>query len=218
MKLKYGVDILSWENEKVGKLVHIVVDPATNEITHLVAKKGMLIPNDKVIPISLVLEANEQWIKLLAFEGDFDDFEDYIEVYYVRAEKMRAEELTDEESEKIVPLLAYPPAGMLGFGYMPVIQYPDEKQAKMLANIPEGTVDLSEGAAVVGMDGERVGEVKELIYETRTEEITHLVISEGVLFSEEKLIPVSWVTNYKRNQVQLVVVSDLVEQLPEYEG
>jgi sporulation protein YlmC with PRC-barrel domain len=218
MKLKYGVDILSWENEKVGKLEHIVVDPATNEITHLVAKKGMLIPNDKVIPISLVLEANEDRIKLFAFEGDFDDFEDYIDVNYVRAEKKRAEELTNEEGEEIVPLLAYPPAGMLGFGYMPVIQYPDEEQAELLTNIPEGTVDLSTGAEVVGMDGERVGDVKELIYESSTVEITHLVISEGILFSEEKLIPVSWVTDYDRNQVQLVVASDLVEQLPEYKG
>lgn len=107
---------------------------------------------------------------------------------------------------------------MLGFGYMPVVQYPDEEQAEMLTNIPEGTLDLSKGAKVIGMDGEHAGNVEELVYEIGSEKITHLVISKGVLFSEEKLIPISWVTEYDRNQIQLVVASELVEQLPEYQG
>lgn len=218
MKLTYGVDIVSWENEKVGQLEHVVVDPATNEITHLVAKKGWLIPNDKVIPASLIMEADEDKIRLYAFEGDYDDLDDYIETHYIQADQSLEDDHPGEQEDiEPIPLLAYPPSGVLGMGYAPVVNYPNQQPVETTTNIPDDSVDLRKGAKVYGMDGEQVGTVEELVYEPTSDKVTHLVISEGLLFSDEKMIPVGWVTDLGRNEVELVVNADIVEQLPEYE-
>lgn len=216
MKFRYGIDIVSWENEKVGELKHVVVDPSTDEITHLVAEKSFLMPDDKLIPISLVMEATEEHIKLYAFEGSFEEFDDYVEKHYVRSERERTDMMTDEEKAEFVPLIAYPPAGAMGMGYVPVIQYPENYQTEEVKNIPEGTEDISEGAKVVSLDGEHVGDIKEMIVEPQSDQITHFVISKGILFTEEKLVPSTWVRRYDDEQVKLLVDSNIVEQLPEY--
>jgi uncharacterized protein YrrD len=215
MKFRYGIDIYSWENEKVGELKHVVIDPGTDEITHLVAEKGFLMPEDKLIPISLVMEATDERIKLFAFKGSFEDFDDFIEIEYVRSEKTRPDMTT--EDEEFVPLIAYPPAGTIGMGYTPMIYYPEEYKKEATKNIPAGTQDIPEGTEVVGLDGERVGNIEEMIVEPQSDQVTHFVISKGILFTEDKLVPSTWVKRYDDDQVKLLVDSNIVEQLPEYE-
>jgi len=218
MKFRYGADILSWENEKVGELKHVVIDPGTDEITHLVAEKGFLMPEDKLIPISLVMEATDEHIKLYAFEGSFSDFDDFTETHYVQSDRSRTDMITDEEEIEFVPMMAYPPAGTIGMGYTPMIYYPEKREKETVKNIPAGTQDISEGEKVVGLDGDHVGNIEEMIVEPQTDQVTHYVISKGILFTEEKLVPSSWVRRYDDERVKLVVDSTIVEQLPEYEG
>lgn len=218
MKFRYGIDIYSWENEKVGELKHVVIDPGTDEITHLVAEKGFLMPEDKLIPISLVMEATDEHIKLFAFKGSFEDFDDFIEMEYVRSEKTRPDMTTEDEDDVFVPLIAYPPAGTLGMGYTPMIYYPEEYKKEAIKNIPAGTQDIPEGTEVVGLDGERVGNIEEMIVEPQTDQVTHFVISKGILFTEDKLVPSTWVKRYDDDRVKLLVDSNIVEQLPEYES
>ncbi|MGD2026922.1 MAG: PRC-barrel domain-containing protein [Anaerolineales bacterium] len=219
MKFRYGIDIYSWENEKVGELKHVVIDPGTDEITHLVAEKGFLMPEDKLIPVSLVMEATDERIKLFAFKGSFEDFDDFIEIEYVRSEKIRPDMIAKDEDDEdeFVPLIAYPPAGAGGMGYTPMIYYPEEHKRESIKNIPAGTQDISEGTEVVGLEGERVGNIEEMIVEPQSDQVTHFVISKGILFTEDKLIPSNWVKRYDDDQVKLLVDSNIVEQLPEYE-
>ena len=217
MKFRYGVDIYSWEDEKVGELKHVVIDPGTDEITHLVAEKGFLMPEDKLIPISLVMESTDERIKLYAFEGSFEDFDDFIEVEFVRSEKTRSDMIAEDEDTDFVPLIAYPPAGTLGMGYTPMIYYPEEQKKAAVKNIPAGTQNIPEGTEVVGLNGERVGNIEEMVVEPQTDQVTHFVISKGILFSEDKLVPSTWVKRYDDDQVKLLVDSNIVEQLPEYE-
>jgi len=64
MRFNFGTDILNSSGEKVAELHQIVIDPATDQVTALIAKKGFLLPNDKVIPISLVMDSTDEYIKL----------------------------------------------------------------------------------------------------------------------------------------------------------
>jgi hypothetical protein len=56
-----------------------------------------------------------------------------------------------------------------------------------------------------------------MIVEPQSDQVTHFVISKGILFTEDKLIPSNWVKRYDDDQVKLLVDSNIVEQLPEYE-
>lgn len=217
MRYTFGTDILNTSGEKVAELHQIVIDPKTDQVTALIAKKGFLIPKDKVIPISLVMESNDDFIKLYDFEGSYDDLEDYTEIHYVQAEADRKADMMGEDKVAKAPLIPYPPAHRMGLGYAPNIYYPDTRKTKVVKNIPEDQVDIRKGANVIGLNGEHVGNVEEAVVNPETDVVTHFVLSKGIFFTEEKLIPSAWVKGYDSNQLKLVVDSNIVEQLPEYE-
>ena len=217
MKFKFGTDIVNNEGEKVAELYQVVIDPSSDEITHLVAKKGFLFPSDKVIPISLVMSSSEDQIKLYDFEGGFEDLDDYVEVEYVKAESERKISMLDARGMNVPPLLAYPPAGNGGFGYVPVINYPKQPETETVKNIPDKTIDIPKDARVIGFNGEHVGNVEELVVDPTSDKVSHFVISKGLFFNEEKLIPVSWVRGFDSDKLRLVVNEEIVENLPEYD-
>ena len=216
MRFIYGTDIENFEGKKVAELEDIVIDPATNQITHLVAKKGFLLSEDKVIPISLVMESNKDHIKLYDFKGEFDDLDDFTEYQFVSA-KLSKGTASDQYEENVTPLIAYPPVGVMGMGYYPVILTQDGVEKKMVQNIPEGLVEISKGDKVFDVDGEHVGDVDEIIMAPQSDKITHFVISKGFMFREERLIPANWVQNYGDDQLKLVVDSTIIQELPELE-
>ena len=217
MKFKFGTDIVNHEGEKVAELYQVVIDPATDEITHLVAKKGFLFPNDKVIPISLIMSSSEEQIKLYDFEGEIEDLDNFVEVEYVKAESERKISMLDARGMNVPPLLAYPPAGQGGFGYVPVINYPEQPATKMAKNIPDKTVDIPENARVIGLNGEHVGNVEEVMIDPTSDKVTHFVISKGLFFTEDKLIPVSWVKGFDSDKLKLVVNEEIIDNLPAYD-
>lgn len=216
MKFNYGTDILNSKGEKVGELLQVVIDPKTERVTHLIAKKSILPPEDKVIPIKLVMETTEDYIKLFDFEGDFDDLDTFVEVHFVRANKNERIPFFDKNGERVTPLLLYPRAGSLGMGFVPTVYYPDNVTTEFEKNIPSWAQNIAEGAKVLGLEGEHVGNVEEVITSSLSDKVTHFVISKGLLFKEEKLVPASWVKGYDAVQLKLVVDSEIIEHLPEY--
>jgi uncharacterized protein YrrD len=217
MKFNFGTDILNHKGEKVAELEQVVIDPSKDEVTSLIAKKGFLFTEDKVIPISLVMGSTDEYIKLYNFEGSFDDLDDYIEVHYVKADKGGKYGLHKKDEDNLPPLIAYPPMGNMGVGFVPSIYYPEQTVPKKIKNTAGNTVDISRNARVIGLSGDHIGDVEEVIVNPNSDRITHFVISKGLVFNEEKLIPSSWVRGFDSNQLKLVVNSKIVEQLPEYE-
>ena len=217
MRFNFGTDILNSSGEKVAELHQIVIDPVTDQVTALIANKGFLLPNDKVIPISLVMDSTDEYIKLYDFEGSYDDLDDYTQVHYVRAEENRKITLTDSQGITKPPLIAYPPSGLSGIGYIPVVNYPNQTKTEVVKNIPQENVDIPEDARVIGMNGKHVGNVEEVIVNPQSDRVTHFVISKGLLFNEEKLIPSTWVSGFDSDRLKLVVNSKIIEQLPEYQ-
>ena len=84
-------------------------------------------------------------------------------------------------------------------------------------NIPEGTVPLREGAQVISKDEKHVGDVDDVLTDPDTEQVTHFVISRGLLLHERKLIPVNWVDKIGENRVHLAVGSKTIQRLPDYD-
>jgi len=85
-------------------------------------------------------------------------------------------------------------------------------------NIPEGTVPLKEGADVISIDSEDVGSVERIFANPERERATHILISEGLLLKEKKLVPTTWIMRVGEEKVHLAVSADLVDNLPEYES
>ena len=208
MLFKQGTDVFSSDNEKIGTLDRVVMDPRTKEISHIVVREGFLFREDKVVPMDLIGSVTDERIILQGSKDHLNELPDYEETHYVSR---------DATVDDDMNTLYWNPPAYSGAGYSqyPVI-YPQSLYIRRTEkNIPEGMVALAEGAKVLAEDGEQVGNIETLITDPN-EHVTHLVISSGLLMKERKIIPSHWLNAVTEDEVHLSVDSRLLERLPQY--
>lgn len=203
------------QGESVGHIDRVVLDPQTKEVTHLVVEKGFLFKEDKVVPISLVGPATEDQVTLRADAVDLEELPDFEESHYVPAGN---QDTPPEPVGWVPPLYMYPPVGAAPAAtpYVDVggTRYVTTREL----NIPEGTVALEDGAKVIGCNGEHIGNIETILTEPYENRATHLVIAEGLILKEKRLVPTSWVSHVFEDSVHLAVDADCVEGLPDYKS
>ena len=209
MLFKQGVEVFSSDNEKVGTLDRVVMDPKTKEVTHIIVREGFLFTEDKVVPMDLIGSVTDERIALQGSKEHLDELPDYEETHYVPRDAAIDDDMNT--------LYWNPPVdGWGGYGryafYYPQSQYLRRTEK----NIPEGMVALAEGAKVLAEDGDQVGTIETLITDPKDERVTHLVISSGLLLKERKMIPAYWLSSVNDDEVHLSVESRLLDRLPEY--
>ena len=216
IELKEGMSVVTPSGEEVGRINRFILDPATNEVTHVVIQKGWLLPEDKVVPFHMI-DSDEDRV-VLSEAIDFDELPSFEETYFVRA---------DDDIENMGPARdpvyrytpgyywypIHPGLGYAGLGPGYNVLPPMETKR----NIPEHTVALKEGTDVISSDGEHVGDVERLFVEPDSSQTTHFLISQGLLFKDRKLVPIDWVTSIEEDKVHLAVPSRLLERLPAYQ-
>lgn len=207
MKVKFGVDVKTFDGEKIGTVKQVVIDPATQEISHLIIEKGLLFKVDKVLPISLVLQSTEEEVKLIETDENLEELPEFQDDYYlpIDAEPMYDPELALSRNF----LIAKPrivPKKREDVRYI--------KQGDYQENLPEDTRMLRIGAEVFSLDGEQVGRVRELVLDFQTNQITHLILDRALLMDDQVLIPYPWVDEVSKDQVTLLVDQQVIENLP----
>ncbi len=215
MKLKKGAEVFSSEGEKIGVLDRVVLNPETKEVSYLVVEKGILFTTNKVIPVEYVnmevgdriaLEKNAQELEALPFY----DPDAHIELDRTNY---------PDEDQNLDAVYWYPPLYTSWWRTAGDVSewYPKPKYVKTEDVIPDETVALEEGAKVVSVDGEHIGNVEEVIVETDEYRATHIVVSEGFFLQERKLVPTIWIMEVDEDEITLSVPSDLFDRLPEYQ-
>ena len=71
---------------------------------------------------------------------------------------------------------------------------------------------------MISSDDEHVGDVERLFVDPDSNRATHFLVSQGLLFKEQKLVPADWVRSVEEDKVRLAVPSRLLERLPDYES
>jgi uncharacterized protein YrrD len=215
VQFKEGAKVYSADGERVGTVDGVVLEPDTKEVTDLLMEKGFLFKEDRVVPVSLVGPANEERVTLRQDADDLDELPVFEESEYVGADLGAATAATS--AGWLRPLYWYPGIGTWwsAGGAISLAKPPYFGETKK--NIPEGTVALKVGAKVICSDGEQVGNVDQVITEPLEDRATHLLISEGLILKDKKLIPTRWVNHVLESEVHLSVGSTFVERLPEYE-
>lgn len=215
MQFKEETKVFTEDGREVGNIDQIVMDPKTKEVTHVVVRKGFLFTEDKLVPIDLIDIATEDHVMLRDDAPDPDDLPRFEETHFVPLSE-EEEARTDYPAGYARPVYWYPPVGAATWG-APYPGFPEQPlRAKTERNIPEDTVSLQEGATVVGADGEEVGDIERVFADPESERVTHFLVSEGLLLKEKKLVPAAWAGTISGDQVELVVSSSLLDDLPEY--
>lgn len=218
MKYTAGMSVFGNDGQKIGRVKHVVIQPETREVTHLVIERGFLFTEEKLLPIRWVERTEESGVILSADKTDFDDLPSYIDTHYIAAE--------DVENASIDAVMVEEPAyyyyGVPGYlpAYYPTAMIGNVEPYYAVAeqeNIPENTVALKIGAAVISRDGETVGNLDE-VFTTPHDHVTHFVLSQGLLFTTRKIIPTQWIGRVETDKVHLRVSADYLQGVPDYEG
>lgn len=217
MHFKEGAAVYTADHQKAGTIDRVVLDPQTKEVTHLVIYKGFLFTEHKLVPIDLVETTMEDRV-LLRNRAKALELPEFEKTHYVSpvTEDTYAKDPNDYKYQ----VYWYPQAGTVWWYHpaapilgVPPLPYATETEK----NIPEGTVALNEGAKVMSVDDEHVGDVERVFVDPESDRATHFVISQGLLLKERKAVPTLWVRSMGEEQVQLGVDSSFIDQLPEYQ-
>ncbi len=193
-----------------------MLNPATNEVTHLVVKKGWLLPEDKVVPMSMVHSSHDDRVVLNEGVTEFDKLPPFEAKHYVEATDVEGRENMDwgwwERGPCITGIRPWATWGIPRYGLNPLCLAARRYQR----NIPKSTVPLKEGSNVISSDGKDMGHLERLFMEADSGKLTHLLISHG-LVPYRKLIPAGWIKTVEESSVHLSVPSGVVHRLRPYQ-
>lgn len=216
VELKEGTEVVTADRKKVGKINRFVLNPATNEVTHFVVQKGWLLPEDKVVPFDMVRSADEDKVVLNEGIDNFNELPPFEETQYVKVNDETAGRTTGGNYPNFAPAYYwYPPRDNIGYPAYGLV-YPYWPPTETQQNIPANTVPLKEGSNVMSLDDKHVGDVERLLVEPEANRVTHLVISQGLVFKDRKMVPAGWIRSVEENKVHLNVSAKVLESLPDY--
>jgi uncharacterized protein YrrD len=205
--MQIGAEVFTVDQEKVGNVDRVVLDPKDKQVTHFVVERGFLLTEDKVVPADWVDIAKKEKLILNQPQEKFSDLPNFEETHYVTLEP-------DDVEHGENAIYFYPPMGITGqpryYRMPPVV--PKTKQ-----NLPDDVVAISDGAKVFDSKGEQVGTVERVLFDSELNRATHFLIAKGLFFKERKLIPTFWLTEISEDKAHLSLSAETLTHLPDYE-
>jgi len=172
-----------------GKVSRVIIDPATETVTHLVIEPKHRLGVGRLVPLDLV-DTTAGDIRLRCTVEEFGSLEPAEETQVV-----------DDFTGLGLGGLSEP----MGIrSPMPVI---------LQDVVPLGEADVDRGDPVHALDGE-IGRVQGFLVDPDDHRVTHVLLEEGHLWGRKKVsIPVSAVTGVE-NGIRLSLTKKQVEDLP----
>jgi sporulation protein YlmC with PRC-barrel domain len=220
MRFRHETEIYSADGHSVGRIDRIVLDPDTREVTHLIARKGVLLTKDRIVPLSIVAAQSAGRVDLAISGGEVDNLPEFEERKYVPADENAWPASGLSGAPEPAPTNFYiHGADLMGNPIPPVLPAArvEPVRAEVSRNIPENKVALKTGARVLDSDRHDVGQVEQILTAPGTELISHLVISKGLLLKTRKLVSAQWIQLMNDDEVLLSVPADRVQTFPDYE-
>jgi sporulation protein YlmC with PRC-barrel domain len=168
-----------------GRVSRVIIDPATETVTHLVIEPKHRLGMGRLVPLDLI-DTTAGDIRLRCTVEEFG-----------RLEPAQETELVDD---------------VIG-GLNPPIGVAPPIQAIVQDVVPLGGADVNRGEPIHALDGE-IGRVQGFLVNPDDYRVTHVLLQEGHLWGRKKVsIPVSAVTRVEHG-LWLSLTKKQVEDLP----
>jgi sporulation protein YlmC with PRC-barrel domain len=195
MDIPLNVDVHCTDGH-YGRSTYIVLNPATENVTHVVVMSQKVPDSERMVPISWIKETTPELILLNRPKAVVKGLDPFNQTDFVQREVSHY--ATDPKLTLLWPYRV--PKKMV---------ISDEHQ-----QIPPGELAVPRGVRVRATDG-RVGRVDEFIVEPQSGHITHLVLREGLPWDQKHVdIPVSEIERIEEDVVQLKLDKQSVKALP----
>ena len=155
-----------------GKSTSLIVDPVSLTVTHVVVQESKARFVERIVPADRIVDTTVDTIRLSCTVEELHRMPEFLQVEY---------------REVMVP-------SYVGSDMVTPYYYSDIEMIPVTHElVPEGGRSVHPGAPVEASDG-WVGELSELLTDPETGKITHLVLREGHLWGDKKvLLPLSMV-------------------------
>jgi sporulation protein YlmC with PRC-barrel domain len=189
-----------------GVLSRVVVNPVTQELTHLVVEPRHRQAKGHLVPIRFATSSGDH-IQLSCTKAQLEEFEPAVEAQYLPASR---------------DVVGYRPQDVLMEPYWSVMTRPEvlplmsgafHPRSRSGASVPIGEVDIRRGEPVHATDGD-IGRVAGLAINPDDHHVTHILLEEGHLFGQKRVaIPISAVTRVGE-VIKLTLSKEEVRGLP----
>ena len=165
-----------------GQSTAVIIDPETHRVTHFVVKEKTRFKTERLVRIERVAETTPDLIRVDCTDKELSDMTSFTVTEFRQVE-----------------MPSYVGAGYAEPLYISQVQtLPVEED-----RVPEGKVAIRQGADVQASDG-RVGQVDDLVADSKTGDITHLILRSGHPWGKiDVAIPLSMVKSIEINTVYL---------------
>jgi sporulation protein YlmC with PRC-barrel domain len=195
--LRHGAAVRTSDGEEVGKLHAIVVDPHDNRVTHIAVNRGPHFPDigfgdPTIVSVELrdVEDAGEDHVDLRVDRAAFDQLPLYSHTHFI---EIPDEERAPEEARGRPALwnaglaIAASLSSLLTGIAVPAEHFRKASYERHILNdAPVWRVEPNT----------HIGDVERVLVDETSGEIEGLVIKRGVLFHEEVVLPVEYVTEF----------------------
>jgi sporulation protein YlmC with PRC-barrel domain len=199
------------EDEEVGKLADLVVDPVAKRLTHVVVKPEHGAGSSHLVPIELV-EPTEQvgGIVLTCSRGELQALPPVEEFTYLRLGDVETKDPDwDVGISDVLALPYYDSTGLAG----PVEAVGD--MGVVYDRVPKGEVELRRSSRVMAANGDYIGDVDGFLVDE--DHITHFVLERGHLWGRREVtVPIGAVASVKSDVVTLSLSKDEIGALPSH--
>jgi sporulation protein YlmC with PRC-barrel domain len=197
MEFPLGVEV-HCSDGRCGRSTHVILNPATEQITHLVVRERRPSSVERLVPVSLVAQTATEVILLDCTREEFAALEPFNQTEFVYGDLPH--HATDPTLTVLWPYVV-PAKRVVGDKVRP---------------IPPGELAVRRGARVQATDGQ-VGRVDEFVVDPATGYITHLCLREGRLLGDKGIcVPVADIDRIQEKIVHLKVDKETVASLPSF--
>jgi hypothetical protein len=200
-----------------GRSTYIIGNPINRQITHLVVQRLLPPFHEYLVPVGQVEATTDKRIKLNCTRDDLNKMVPFEYKAYIPTE------FPDRLSwPYILPEQPYFTNGGLSISSSGYVLPPHWERLKeetpytavKRQNIPAGELALPRGARVEATDG-YVGQVDELLINSNTMQVTHLVLLERHIFQKREItVPISQIDHIDEGTIYLKLDRQSIETLP----
>jgi uncharacterized membrane protein len=188
-------------NGSGGTLTSLIVDPATQNLTHIaVVEESLIHGEDHLVPISLVTRTTRDEVYLSCTTEEISQMEPFTRTHYL-------EQTYGEDG------YAFSMPYMTTFDGMAVT--PDVGYLTVQDHlVPEGKVAVQHGMLVEAQDG-YLGQVGELLIDPKTGQVTHFLLMRGRGGGKKEIaVPLTMIDRMEEEVIHLNVDQEKFNALP----
>ncbi len=217
--IKLGSRVYSTNGRHVGNVDSLVVDYNTKDVTSIIVRSGVFLATDRIFPVETFDSIDDDGaVHLNLNDEEAENEQEFVKRDYVAWDPNNSMyPYTDEAwvsgtgQPSVFWAYGTAPLGYSGSAPFFAEAPTDAPVEEVETNLPEQSVLVNKGTDVVGKDGEKIGTVDEVLYDSQGE-IDGFVVRAGFLFHHDVHIPGDLIDEVSGEVVTLNVTSDQAEQ------